>query len=557
MAKMVPSKIPELLMNDPKRGAERAVYEALRDDLSVDFVVYWSRPWHRFNPDGTSRDGEVDFVVGHPDLGVLALEVKGGVVSCDDQGQWRSKSRSGAVYNLKRSPLQQAMEGKHALKNALKNMRVLERRHLNLTHGAILPDSSRPSNGFGPDAPLELFAFGNDMAANRLGNWVQETMERGAGASDKLGLEGMKALHEVVAASFELRPHLARSLQQDMRSIELLTREQAYLLDALEGNHQLAIAGAAGTGKTLLAVEKALRCAEAGERTLLTCYNAPLAVYLKGLVGDVENLTISGFHELCGKLAQSAQIPLDGVKDGAFYEAVLPATLEQAIQIRPDLAFDSIVIDEGQDFLRGWYDALRFSLKDMTEGRFHVFYDDNQRIYGSELSVVDLLPQASFRLNRNLRNTKAIHAALTPWYDQRGVVSAGPKGEPVDWTPVKSRDAAYTAASVFVSELIGTGQLAADEIAILTGGARENCTLFGQARIGGAEPISASDPGNRKGIVCDTIRRFKGLEKKCVVLIDLDRIREDELIYVALSRPSILLKVIGSPADLDRLQETA
>ena len=84
MAKMIPSRIPELLLSDVKRGAERAVYEALQYQLDDQYTVYWSRPWHRFNPNGTGRDGEVDFVVGHPDLGILSLEVKGGIVSCDD-----------------------------------------------------------------------------------------------------------------------------------------------------------------------------------------------------------------------------------------------------------------------------------------------------------------------------------------------------------------------------------------------------------------------------------------------------------------------------------------
>jgi KaiC/GvpD/RAD55 family RecA-like ATPase len=46
----------------------------------------------------------------------------------------------------------------------------------------------------------------------------------------------------------------------------------------------MAVAGAAGTGKTLLALEKAMRCAESGQRTLLTCYNNALAAYLKRLV---------------------------------------------------------------------------------------------------------------------------------------------------------------------------------------------------------------------------------------------------------------------------------
>ncbi len=554
MVKMIPSKIPDLLVHDRKRGAERAVYEALRDGLSPGFVVYWSRPWHRFRPDGGGQDGEVDFVVGHPEFGFLCIEVKGGVVAMDDQGTWTSTSRTGTVYELNRSPVQQAMTGKHVLLRALRDLRALRNRFINATHGVVLPDSGRPKNGFGIDAPLDIFAFGNDMSPENLANWVQNVMERGATTENKFGADGMQALHELVAANFELRPHLAQSLAQDMRNIQLLTNEQAFLLEALEGNPQMAIAGTAGTGKTLLAMEKAMRCAQSGQRTLLTCFNTPLAVYLRDLVGDVENLTIAGFHELCGKMANAASISVPKGASTELYNETLPSALADAMQAKQELMFDAIIVDEGQDFRSNWYDALRLSLKDIEAGCLHFFYDDNQRIYGSDQSLLDELPKSTFRLNRNLRNTKSIHRALTHWYGSQAVIAAGPNGEPVDWTVVKSKGAAYTSASAFVKDLVEKNQVAVEDIAILTGTAREKCGLFQQASIGGAKPIKATDPRTKDSIICDTIRRFKGLEKKCVVLIDIDQIHDDELIYVGLSRPSVLLKVIGSAEDISRLK---
>ncbi|WP_198672156.1 nuclease-related domain-containing DEAD/DEAH box helicase [Pseudogemmobacter bohemicus] len=541
-------------MSDPKRQAERQVYDSLDRELGGDFTVYWSRPWHRFRPDGTGRDGEVDFIIAHPTLGILALEVKGGTVSCDDQGQWVSESHSGTPYNLKRSPITQAMEGKYELRNRLKKVSGLERRQLNLCHGVVLPDNIRPIRPLGADAPLELFAFSNEIGAGRLGDWVRETLSRGAAACDAPGPEGMRALHEIIAAEFELRPHLASALAHDMKKIGFLTAEQAYVLDSLAGNPQMAIAGAAGTGKTLLALEKAMRCTRDGQRSLLTCFNTALAAHLKGLVGEVKNLTIAGFHEFCGKVAHLAKVPLDNVQDPAFYSRVLPGALEQAMQQRPGLAFDAIIIDEGQDFERPWYDALRLSLKDLDTSIFHVFYDDNQRIYGGGQGFADELPKLSFRLIRNLRNTRAIHRSLKPWYDARGALSAGPAGQPVDWIEVRSREQAYNNASVFVADLTKTAQLQASDIAILTGGARDRCILFSQAQIGGAVPVSASDPRGKTRIWCDTVRRFKGLEAKCVVLVDIDQLLEDELIYVALSRPSLLLRVIGLPEDILRVK---
>jgi hypothetical protein len=150
-------------------------------------------------------------------------------------------------------------------------------------------------------------------------------------------------------------------------------------------------------------------------------------------------------------------------------------------------------------------------------------------------------------LIRNLRNTRAIHRSLTPWCDARGAISAGPAGQPVDWIEVKSKEQVYTNASVFVADLIKTAQLQASDIAILSGGARDKCGLFTHAQTGGAVPISASDMRGKSRIWCDTARRFKGLEAKCAVLVDIDQLVGDELIYVALSCPSLLLRVCRRP----------
>lgn len=552
MAKMVPAQIPDLLVNDRKRRAERIVYEALANELSGDFVVYWSRPWHRIRQDGTGQDGEIDFVVAHADLGVLSIEVKGGVVSCDDQSQWRSQSKGGVVYNIS-NPVFQAAKGKYRLLELLTKHRKLSRRFMHLCHGVILPDNSRPSHDLCADAPLELFAFGNDLAVNKLGDWVRTRLESGAKSCDPLGVDGMRILHEIVASSFELRPHLAASLAQDMKQIELLTSEQSHLLEALEGNRQMAVAGAAGTGKTLLALEKAMRCSQSGQRTLLTCFNNALAAYLKRLVGDVENLTIASFHEFCGMMAHAANISLPAERGEPFYDDILPSALERALSDKAQLRLDAIVVDEGQDFRDNWLYALQLSLNDAENGCFHVFYDDNQRIYGNDCGFIDALPKAKFRLNRNLRNTRSIHRSLLPWCDAQDIISVGPRGEPVQWTEAKGRDQAYASASTFVSELVKTEQLRVEDIVILTGGARNDCALFKQTKIAGATLVTASEASTTGSIVCDTVRRFKGLETRCVVLVDIDQLKVDELIYVALSRPSLLLKIIGPTDDIKRL----
>ena len=80
MALMYPTSLPD----DVASAAERRLFGLFQAQLPDDFVVLHSVKWlvreRRFD-----RDGEADFLIVHPDLGILVLEVKGGGVRVDDQ----------------------------------------------------------------------------------------------------------------------------------------------------------------------------------------------------------------------------------------------------------------------------------------------------------------------------------------------------------------------------------------------------------------------------------------------------------------------------------------
>src|SRR4051794_608157 len=96
---------PERLPADAPRS-EAVVYEALRQTLSADFVVFHSIPWHvdaRNHP-----DGEADFLVAHADLGLMVLEVKGGGIEWDgSSGECRvwmgARDTGSTIRSLKRN----------------------------------------------------------------------------------------------------------------------------------------------------------------------------------------------------------------------------------------------------------------------------------------------------------------------------------------------------------------------------------------------------------------------------------------------------------------------
>jgi hypothetical protein len=86
MATMYPAPLPEAVVKDASREAERRVYDVLRAQLGPAYSVFNSVAWLAKSPGEDARDSEVDFVVVHPDRGTLLLEVKGGTICRDGVG---------------------------------------------------------------------------------------------------------------------------------------------------------------------------------------------------------------------------------------------------------------------------------------------------------------------------------------------------------------------------------------------------------------------------------------------------------------------------------------
>jgi predicted ATPase len=77
-------------------------------------------------------------------------------------------------------------------------------------------------------------------------------------------------------------------------------------LDQLARHRRAAIAGCAGSGKTVLAFEKARRLSEAGYTVLLTCFNKTLAGHLRTEMQVGPRLHLHHFHGLCAEMVKKA-----------------------------------------------------------------------------------------------------------------------------------------------------------------------------------------------------------------------------------------------------------
>jgi hypothetical protein len=533
---MWPAVLPERIRKDRYRRAEVRVYDQLNSSLKPGWTVFYSRPWLGISPTGAERDGEADFVVVHPQYGFLALEVKGGGISYDPAlDVWQSRDSDGVRHNIK-NPFAQAKRAKHELLAKLRERPDWpQNRFVRARHGVIFPDAENPPRNLGPDMPRELICC--RPALSHIDEWIESRLS--GGDEDELGRDGVAVFERLLAQPFTLRVPLGHVLEDDEHAIDALTPEQFHILEAISENRRVAVGGGAGTGKTVLAAEDAVRHALQGNRTLLTCLSASLAEALRSRLGNT-TVRVLSFPELCREGQRLAGLP-----DLPFSADSSPEALLDASARNPTLRFDVIVVDEAQDFPSHWWIALDALRSDAEDSKLHAFYDSNQSIYGrvaSELAGFSLLP---IHLSRNLRNTKAIHAAAYQFYEGLPVRADGPPGVSISWIEC-SEEAIGSEVIATVRRLIERESVPADEIAVL-------------APIEGTLDSIKAGLGKIAGrVTFESVSRFKGLERSVVVLVATREMADQrELAYVALSRARTHLVVIGSREILHWLRKSS
>lgn len=522
--RMWPAVLPRQIRESSLRAAEVKIYDLLATSLGSGWVVFYSRPWLGMTPSGEEKDGECDFVVMHPALGYLTLEVKGGGILYDPAtDQWRTIDRHKIRHNIK-NPVRQAVSSKHELLKQVKTLKIWPNRFIRQRHGVIFPDAELPPGNLGADSPREIFCCRDDL--DNISSWIKDRLS--GGTADDLGADGIRAFEDLLARPFLLRVPLGHYIEDDEQAIAALTPQQFHILDSVGHLNRVAAGGGAGTGKTILAIEDAIRLAQRNLRTALICHSEPLAAHLRHKLSMIKsNVDVWSLTGLCRELSGKAGIEYateQGIEKGI--EALLSAT-----RTMPSLKFDAIVVDEAQDFRTHWWIAIEEILKDPQSSWLHAYFDTNQSVYGDlakELAAFRIVP---IHLTRNLRNTRAIHEAASRFYKGIPIAADGPDGIRVEWHEV--RDDKINSRAVATAQHLIKEKVAAEDITILTARAETIAAIRNRA-------------GFPTGVTVSTVRDFKGLECKAIILAATRELADEpELAYVSLSRPRTHLVVIG------------
>ncbi|NOJ80769.1 ATP-binding domain-containing protein [Myxococcus xanthus] len=569
MAQMFPSLTDlELKELAKKSSAEIDVYRAFRDQTPAEWLVLHGLSLISRTPGAPPRDAEADFVVFEPKRGFVVVEVKGGGVSRDARGRWSSTGRNG-TYKIK-DPVQQAKANKHQVLDSLKSAKTWGPSGapmLLMGHAALFPDTFTTSSFVAPDRPQEILGAGSDV--KRLQAWVDGVFRYWAtnNASWKpLGQLGMGVVRAVFCSQVTVQASLSLAIEREQRRQVELTQRQALTLQNLRYRRRAAIAGAAGTGKTLIALQHARAIAAQGRRTLLVCYSRALADFLGREAGGVANLEVMDFHQLCDRRVKHVKrtkgidllaMAKEKLPMGDEYNVQLPYALALSTEHDPQ-RYQAILVDEGQDFGDEYWLPVELLLASQEDTQLYVFYDPNQAIYklAKDLSNLGLGPP--LLLTENCRNTRPVHEAAYRYYQGDDVAPPEVEGEPITQLSADGLKAQAKCIQTIVSNLLQQGGLKPDEIVVLVAGERKDGHFRALHDCG--------DPGGacwsfevlwRPGcVLVDTARRFKGLEATAVILWcaeEVDATIERELLYVAFTRARNRLWVVGTAARIAKV----
>jgi hypothetical protein len=263
MAKMYPEWLNADEVDSPY---EPKLFELFQKHLSDDFTIFYSvrlqKP--RTKQKGGVEDLEVDFVIAHPEYGLLCLESKGGNIAIDGKrGEWRNQHTGKTVNN----PFDQSHKSCYALMEWLKSRPETSSFRFPIWWAVALPSINVDANEeIQPGQPRAIVLDKTDLLPANIAAAmlrVFQHYERKEGQSQP-GAKGIKALELAMGRTWFLRAYMAADFEHEEEQIKQLTNAQFKILRQMDSNLRMIITGVAGSGKTMLAMEKANRLAQNG-----------------------------------------------------------------------------------------------------------------------------------------------------------------------------------------------------------------------------------------------------------------------------------------------------
>lgn len=552
MAKLSPPYIDK----DCKSTGERMIFDMLKkDSFTDDWIVLHSL---NLSQHTTRLYGEIDFLLLIPNAGIFVMEVKGGDVRCNN-GVWEFIDRHGNV-NKNKSPFNQAREAMFSLQTEIKKEFGVKHRFNKIQFGSFV---AFPQVIFDKHSveyqQWQIFDKSNynsnhESFFQNLFHQFTEKHKTQFWFSQTESSPSRQDLEEICSflrGDFERVRTAKERLTEFDSQVKTYTEEQFRILDSIQINERSLTQGSAGTGKTMIAIESAVRAADEGKKVFLTCYNRIIGEWMqKQVEGWKDKITVSNLHSYLFELSKGFDYDKIQSNKQDFYSKYLPALLKEFFKIGIGEKFDKLIIDEGQDLIREEYLGLFDSMLNggLANGSWEIYGDfESQAIYSQlpKKEMFELLKSAgqhsNFLLKINCRNTKEIgeETSLISGFEKPPFLLEYLEGLPVAYHFY--RDDAHQ-KQILNEQLkkLSSESLPFNEMVILSPKRFENSCVksfaaYSIKEIKTVNEISATQ--NYFGFA--TVQSYKGMESNYVLITDIEDLSGDvakSLMYVGMSR---------------------
>lgn len=559
MAHLVPDDLTQLALSGahaPELETLAELGKTLPDCYTVFHGVHWTRQYK-----GRTLYGEIDFIVMEPAGAVLCIEQKNGLLQ-EDAGRLIKRYGSTekdvgaqihrAIDNLRQKFAEQGGPGARIAVEYL----------------IYCPDSALKSLAA---AGLDAERIVDARDRGQLAKQIQRILPAEKVVADRPAQRQAENVEAFLRQRFEVVADVHAHIDTQQRTYTRLSHGLREVLANLQMRPlRLQVLATAGNGKTLVAQHFYETALQQCKRPLLLCFNRPLAERLRHLVRP--GGWVDTWYGFCDHFLQTQGVQLDynamhGNPD--FWLAAARQLEAIALAETPtgDWRFDTLIVDEAQDFEEDWFQALRLFLP----GDADILWleDPNQNVRGADALGLQAQGFVGYRSLHNYRSPASIACAIRQALPEFAFIAANDlPGLGVGITLYEDPAQQPLLAGRLIGRLLNQ-RFRLQDIVILSCRGVANTVFADIERVGNRHLKRFTNTYDLLGnqvysagqILFETVRRFKGQQAPAVILTDVDpraeRLSQElQILFCGMTRATVRLEILckaDNPVVAERL----